>query len=268
MRLAIIDSGHAPEQAAVLAEIRERTGAEPLGVVKTLMYRPDLFGLPFSEELDRVMRGPSDWSAGERELFAGFTSLLQRVPILNGLSRRGRVVCPRRGDLGRGRRGLAHGAAPAGAEGDARLPRDPHVAPGGLDAGRREGGGRGRRLAAGSSRCRSRLRALQHDRQARRLPRLGGAELGAAAAAGPRDARGRLRPHRHTPTVASFVARRSKASTALSSGRGDARVSGACRHGATASLRVSPEEIVQRRLSHSCGYGATFWFMWKRLSGS
>ena len=76
MRLAIVDSGHAPEQAAVLAEIRERTGAEPLGVVKTLMYRPDLFGLPFSEELDRVMRGPSDWSAGERELFAGFTSLL------------------------------------------------------------------------------------------------------------------------------------------------------------------------------------------------
>ena len=81
MRLAVVDSGHAPQQAAVLAEIRERTGAEPLGVVKTLMYRPELFGLPFSEELDRVMRGPSDWSAGERELFAGFTSLLNQCPF-------------------------------------------------------------------------------------------------------------------------------------------------------------------------------------------
>ncbi|HTO26392.1 MAG TPA: hypothetical protein VMJ49_10860 [Gaiellaceae bacterium] len=81
MRLSVVDAGHAPEQAAVLAEIRERTGAEPLGVVKTLMYRPELFGLPFSEELDRVMRGPSDWSAGERELFAGFTSLLNQCPF-------------------------------------------------------------------------------------------------------------------------------------------------------------------------------------------
>ena len=81
MRLAVVDHGHAPDEAATLQEIRERSGAEPLGVVKTLMYRPELFGLPFSEELDRVMRGPSDWSPGERELFAGFTSLLNQCPF-------------------------------------------------------------------------------------------------------------------------------------------------------------------------------------------
>lgn len=81
MRLAVVDQGHAPAEAAVLQEIRERTGAEPLGVVKTLMYRPELFGLPFSEALDHVMRGPSDWSPGERELFAGFTSLLNQCPF-------------------------------------------------------------------------------------------------------------------------------------------------------------------------------------------
>ena len=81
MRLACVDHGHAPEEAAVLQEIRERSGAEPLGVVKTLMYRPELFGLPFSEELERAMRGPSDWSPGERELFAGFTSLLNQCPF-------------------------------------------------------------------------------------------------------------------------------------------------------------------------------------------
>jgi hypothetical protein len=80
LRLAVVDSGHAPAEAAVLQWIQERTEREPLGVVKTLLYRPELFGRPFSEELDRVMRGPSDWSPGERELFAAFTSLLNQCP--------------------------------------------------------------------------------------------------------------------------------------------------------------------------------------------
>jgi hypothetical protein len=81
MRLDVVDHGHAPDEAAMLAEIREHSGAEPLGVVKTLLYRPELFGRPFSEALDEVMRGPSDWTPGERELFAGFTSLLNQCPF-------------------------------------------------------------------------------------------------------------------------------------------------------------------------------------------
>jgi hypothetical protein len=81
VRLSVVDVGHEPAEAAMLDAIRERSGAEPLGVVKTLLYRPELFGRPFSEELDRVMRGPSDWSAGERELFAAFTSLLNQCPF-------------------------------------------------------------------------------------------------------------------------------------------------------------------------------------------
>jgi len=64
LRLDVLEGPHAPPEA--------------LGVIKTLLYRPDRFGGPFSEELDRVMRGPSDWSAGERELFAAFTSLLNQ----------------------------------------------------------------------------------------------------------------------------------------------------------------------------------------------
>jgi hypothetical protein len=81
MRLAVVDHGHAPAEADLLAAIRKRSGREPLGVIKTLLYRPELFGRPFSEELDRVMRGPSEWSAGERELFAAFTSLLNQCPF-------------------------------------------------------------------------------------------------------------------------------------------------------------------------------------------
>jgi len=81
MRLAVVDHGHAPAEAAVLAVIRERSGAEPLDVVKTIMYRPEIFGRPFSEALDVVMRGPSEWSPGERELFAAFTSILNQCPF-------------------------------------------------------------------------------------------------------------------------------------------------------------------------------------------
>lgn len=81
MRLAAVDHGHAPAEAAVLEQIRERSDAEPLGVVKTIMYRPEIFGRPFSEALDVAMRGPSEWSAGERELFAAFTSLLNQCPF-------------------------------------------------------------------------------------------------------------------------------------------------------------------------------------------
>ena len=76
MRLACVDHGHAPAEAAVLQEIREQSGVEPLGVVKTLYYRPEIFGRPYSDVLDHSMRGPSDWTPGERELFAAFTSLL------------------------------------------------------------------------------------------------------------------------------------------------------------------------------------------------
>jgi hypothetical protein len=53
----------------------------PLGVVRTLRYRSELFGRPFSDALDLAMRGPSDWSPGERELFAAFTSALNQCPF-------------------------------------------------------------------------------------------------------------------------------------------------------------------------------------------
>ena len=39
-----------------------------------------------------IMRGPSEWSVGERELFAAFTSQLEPVRVLNPVARRGRVA--------------------------------------------------------------------------------------------------------------------------------------------------------------------------------
>lgn len=82
MRLAAVDSGHRPAEAAILSEIAQARGAPSAsGVLKTLYYRPELFGRPFSAALDVAMRGPSDWSEGERELFAGFVSSLNQCPF-------------------------------------------------------------------------------------------------------------------------------------------------------------------------------------------
>jgi hypothetical protein len=81
VRLDCVENGHEPSEAQVLELIRMQRGAEPPDVLKTLHYRPELFGRPFSEALDLAMRGTSDWSAGERELFAGFVSSLNQCPF-------------------------------------------------------------------------------------------------------------------------------------------------------------------------------------------
>lgn len=48
---------------------------EPVSDIRrTLTYRSQIFGQPFSAYLQEALRGPSDWSVGERELFAAFVS--------------------------------------------------------------------------------------------------------------------------------------------------------------------------------------------------
>jgi hypothetical protein len=50
-------------------------------VVRALAYRPELFGEAFSNAIDALLRGPSDWSIGERELFAAFVSRQNKCPF-------------------------------------------------------------------------------------------------------------------------------------------------------------------------------------------
>jgi len=77
MRLQKVHAGHGLRDKAMLGMMRLVMGHAP-GVVRTLMYRKDFFGRPWTELTQQVMRGPSAWTVGERETFAAFVSRLNQ----------------------------------------------------------------------------------------------------------------------------------------------------------------------------------------------
>ena len=81
MRLERVASGHRVKEKLLLGLVRVITGAEPEDVVRTLLYRPEFFGGWHNKLTQRVMRGRSPWSVGERELFAAFVSRLNQCPF-------------------------------------------------------------------------------------------------------------------------------------------------------------------------------------------
>jgi hypothetical protein len=66
-----------------LNKVEQGSGLPPqvLDVVKTLYYRPEFFGRAFSSLTHVLLRGKSDWSVGERELFAAYTAYLNKCPF-------------------------------------------------------------------------------------------------------------------------------------------------------------------------------------------
>jgi hypothetical protein len=74
MRLAALDSGHTLGKKALFMMIRVLSRRRVPDVVKTLLYRPEFFGSQMNELFQQVMRGPSEWSIGDRELMAAFVS--------------------------------------------------------------------------------------------------------------------------------------------------------------------------------------------------
>jgi hypothetical protein len=78
MRVRAIEHRHRLPQKLKLILIRLLSRRRVPDVVKTLLYRPELLGGPMCAWTQAVMRGPSEWSVGERELFAAFTSRLNQ----------------------------------------------------------------------------------------------------------------------------------------------------------------------------------------------
>ena len=78
MRLKKIERGQKLSKKLVLALMRLKLGERAPDVLRTVWYRAAYFGNPYGRYLNAVMRGPSEWSVGERELFAAFVSKLNQ----------------------------------------------------------------------------------------------------------------------------------------------------------------------------------------------
>ena len=78
MRLGNVQRGDRLSSRLFYAMVRVVSGFRAPDVVRTLEYRRHLFGRPHSLHTHAVMRGPSEWSIGERELFAAFVSRLNQ----------------------------------------------------------------------------------------------------------------------------------------------------------------------------------------------
>ena len=78
MRLARVRTGHSLKYKIILSIIRFTSKREPPDVIKTLFYRPAHFGKPFSALVQASLRRQSEWTVGELELFAAYTSKLNQ----------------------------------------------------------------------------------------------------------------------------------------------------------------------------------------------
>jgi hypothetical protein len=78
MRLASVERGDRLSTRLLYRVIKALSGFRAPDVVRTLKCHEHLFGRPHAAHTHAVMRGPSEWSVGERELFAAFVSRLNQ----------------------------------------------------------------------------------------------------------------------------------------------------------------------------------------------
>jgi hypothetical protein len=78
MRLARVTHGHGLKAKLIFAIIKLTEGRRAPDILRVLFYRPAFLGKPISAWTQAVMRGSSDWTVAERELFAAFVSRLNQ----------------------------------------------------------------------------------------------------------------------------------------------------------------------------------------------
>jgi hypothetical protein len=81
MRLKKVETGQRWPQRLLIGIVTLLYRVRVPDVVRTLTYRPELYGNAYNKWINTTLRGPSGWSVGERELFAAFVSRCNQCPF-------------------------------------------------------------------------------------------------------------------------------------------------------------------------------------------
>jgi hypothetical protein len=81
MRLPTVEKGTTLKPKLMRAMARVVFRRRLPDVVRTVLHRHEWFGDHLNRLSQSVMRGPSEWSVGERELFAAFVSRVNQCPF-------------------------------------------------------------------------------------------------------------------------------------------------------------------------------------------
>jgi hypothetical protein len=81
MRLECVKTEHTEQARQMLDAMAQMMGGDSPDVMKVMMHRSEFFGAHFTQLTQACLRGESEWTVGERELFAGFVSACNQCPF-------------------------------------------------------------------------------------------------------------------------------------------------------------------------------------------
>jgi hypothetical protein len=81
MRLTAVRRGNRWPNRLLIRLVEKVARMQLPDVTRTMNYRSGFFGGPYTALLHSLMRGPSEWTVGERELLAAYTSYLNQCPF-------------------------------------------------------------------------------------------------------------------------------------------------------------------------------------------
>jgi uncharacterized peroxidase-related enzyme len=88
LRLRILEDGHKWPKRLMIRAVERLSGSRFDDVPRVVLYRPMFFGRSWIRLTREVMRGPSEWTPGERELIAAFISRRNQCPFCVGIHTR------------------------------------------------------------------------------------------------------------------------------------------------------------------------------------